>query len=308
MTGSFLVESNRPDRQSVAPVAREPEMRPVSDNDTNISPYSSAGDVFDERTEPEFVRSISSVQDETSNVDAIKIGYYVRSKLRELCESNFQPIEAELLQWQEKTWSKRVLNLNYPFAKIFSDQNNIGNQTAAENGRNRYWAEIFALGSIKLLFCSQWYREDRKYFDHWYDNLQIQNDETSVALEIPMQLPQTDAIEATKPINTDVDLPETFTLFGKTYSAKSWDDILVRLCEAVILKKPYEALSIGVKESLQISGQPVLWFDERGESGETHKLSNGLSLTKNKPCGEIISCCERILSLCGYDRSELKIS
>ena len=75
----------------------------------------------------------------------------------------------------------------------------------------------------------------------------------------------------------------------------------------MILKKPYKALAIGVKQLVQSGGVPILWLDERGESSESHKLSNGLSVAKNKTIGEIKSCCERILNLCGYDSSELKI-
>ena len=259
----------------------------------------------------ETTRQVNLLQSDGADSEENKVGYYVRSKLRELCEHNYNPSDNELSLWQDKAWSKRVLNLNYPFARVFSDRDNIENQTAVDNGKNRYWKEIFSLGMIKLLFCSQWYRGDRDYFDRWYSSLQIRNEEAPDAPELSLQQYQSDFSDAeteTEPVITDVDLPSSFALFGMTYSAKSWDDILLKLFETIILKKPYKVLSIGVTESLHINGHPVLWLDERGESGEAHKLSNGLSLAKNKSGGEIISCCDRILSLCGYDRSELKIN
>ena len=108
--------------------------------------------------------------------------------------------------------------------------------------------------------------------------------------------------------STDNSTPTECTIFGKSYSVKSWDDVLIKLCEVMILKNPYKSLTIGVKQSVQLGGIPVIWFDECEESSESYKLSNGLSVAKNKTIEETKFCCERILNLCGYDRSELKIS
>jgi hypothetical protein len=267
------------------------------------------------------IQIVEPLQLEEAVSEQVKVGYYIRSKLRELCETDFQPSENELLLWQDKIWSKRVLNLNYPFAKVFSERDYLSEQTRAENGKNRYWAEVFKPGTTKLLFCSQWYRQDREYFDCWFNSLNTQNanDKTlpksEPQLTESIQSPQFDTTEKPflpEPVYSseyvDSDVPNGFSLLGRTYSVAGWDDVLVKLCEAMILKKPYKTLAIGVKKSLQINGNPVLWLDERGESSESYKLSNGLIVVKNKTSGEIITCCERILNLCGYDRSELKIS
>ena len=258
---------------------------------------------------------------EEADSKQVKVGYYIRSKLRELFETDFQPSENQLLLWQNKLWSKQVLNLNYPFAKVFSEKDYLCEQTGLENGKNRYWTEIFKSGTTKILFCSQWYQQDREYFDRWFNSLNTQNvNDTALSKPEPrltelIQSPQFNTMEKPflpEPVCSsecvDSEVPNGFSLLGKTYSVASWDDVLVKLCEAMILKKPYKTLAIGIKKSLQINGNPILWLDERGESGESYKLSNGLTVVKNKTSGEITTCCERILNLCGYDRSELKIS
>ena len=246
--------------------------------------------------------------------EQVEVGFYIRTKLRELCDTAFQPTENDLILWQDKNWSKQVLNLNYPFAKSFSEKDFLGDQTAVENVKNRYWTEVFKLSTTRILFCSQWYRPDREYFDRWYDSIkmQIEKDQIiQIALlqEETSDIPDTDVRKETLngSVETSIPVPTGFTLLGKTFATKSWDDVLVKLCEAMILKKPYKALAIGVKQLVQSGGVPILWLDERGESSESHKLSNGLSVAKNKTIGEIKSCCERILNLCGYDSSELKI-
>jgi len=224
--------------------------------------------------------------------EQVKVGYYIRSKLRELSQTGYTPSNEDIVRWQDKGWSKRTLNLNYVFARIYSDAYPKSAQIAADNGANRYWTEIFEFGSIKLLFCSQWYRQDREFFDRWYDSLVINGEDRA----------ENEAESISAPSN-----PTEFSLFGSVHTWYNWDDVLVKLCEEMILRNPYKALGIGVKGAININGSPVLWYSEREESEQAHKLSNGLSLMKNIADSEIISCCERILDLCGYDRSKLKI-
>lgn len=264
--------------------------------------------------EPSPYTIVEPQQLEETVSEQVKVGFYVRTKLRELCDTGFQPTENDLLLWQDKNWSKQVLNLNYPFAKSFSEKDFLGDQTGAENVKNRYWAEVFNFSTTRIQFCSQWYRPDREYFDRWYDSIEMQIEKAQIIQIALLQeeasdLPDTDVQKETfnESVETSIPVPTGFTLLGKTYATKSWDDVLVKLCEAMILKKPYKALAIGVKQSVQSGGVPVLWLVERGESPKSYKLSNGLSVAKNKTIGEIKSCCERILNLCGYDSSELKI-
>jgi hypothetical protein len=222
--------------------------------------------------------------------EEIKVGRYIRDKLRALSHTDFTPSDEDIAHWQDKSWSKRTLNLNYEFVRIYSDTRPMGIQIVADNGANRYWAEVFEVGSIKLLFCSQWYRQDREFFDRWYDSLAI----------------------STKPAEKESGItvpnsPVEFSLFGTVYSWHNWDDVLVKLCEEMILKNPYKILGIGVKKFVTVNGFPVLWYNERDEQEQTYKLSNGLSLMKNIASNEIITCFERILDLCGFNRNELKI-
>lgn len=248
--------------------------------------------------------------------EQIEFSDYVRAKLMDLCEANFQPLEQDLALWQDKEWSKLNFNLNCPFAKKNSKKCCLGEQNDVGNEMSHYWTDVFKLGATELLFCSQWNSSNREYFDRWYkDYLMAQLEEVQdmanslSQAEETILMPRSDKPDITSSAEfafSSFSAPLEFTLFGKVFQAKSWDNVLLELCEAMILKKPHKALSIGIKQLVKSNGVPVVWLDERGESEKAYKLSNGLSVAKNNTSGDVLSCCRDILGLCGYMGNELE--
>lgn len=105
--------------------------------------------------------------------DEIKVGKYIREKLRDLSQSGFVFTSEQIRQLCDASSSKRIFTypLLQPFAKKYTDQHDLSTQTKDENGKNRYWNEIFKFGDIDLLIISQWYATDKESFDRWYDSL-----------------------------------------------------------------------------------------------------------------------------------------
>lgn len=107
------------------------------------------------------------------NEEEVKVGKYIRGKLRDLSKSGFSFSMEQIHQLCDVGWSRKMFTypLLLPFAKIANIQQALSVQTKDENGKNRYWNEIFTFGDKNLLIISQWYAKDKVSFDKWYDNL-----------------------------------------------------------------------------------------------------------------------------------------
>jgi len=263
-----------------------------------------------------------------------KIGIYVRGKLRELCNSGYRPSLGDIGEFQQKRWSKETLNLNYPFTGVYNTSIPLRAQLSTDNGANRFWAEIFDFGNCQLLFCSQWYEGDRAYFDRWYDGLVIPHQDDACNDEPEAVQSTSDISDIATDENPDVaelrplatseepDSEESvivaneatavtesikgFSLLGKSYTASNWQELLAKLCEAMVLKKPYKFASLGADVCANLLGRPILSLDE--QLTEPHqKLSNGLYVVTGGSDNEIKTRCEHILSACGYSNDVLQI-
>ena len=102
--------------------------------------------------------------------------------------------------------------------------------------------------------------------------------------------------------------PREFILLGNTCSVSGWQEILSKLCEAMVLRKPYKFASISVTPTLGESEQRVLSLDEQKITEPYAKLSNGLYVTTAGSPKEIKTRCEHILKACGYNSDVLQIS
>jgi hypothetical protein len=110
-------------------------------------------------------------------------------------------------------------------------------------------------------------------------------------------------------IGADIaDKPAAFTFLDTTYTVDSWQELLVKLCEAMILHKPYRIAGFGVTCPLNTADCTIFSFDQTQIAHLPERLSNGLFVETDGPANEIKSRCERILEACGYDRDVFHIS
>jgi hypothetical protein len=101
--------------------------------------------------------------------------------------------------------------------------------------------------------------------------------------------------------------PQKFVLLGKTYSINGWQELLTKLCEAMVLRKPYRFAKLSVTPALGVSERRILSLDEQQITAPRTKLSNGLYVTIAGSPTEIKTRCEHILSACGYSNDVLQI-
>lgn len=246
-----------------------------------------------------------------SEIEELKVGAYVRNKLQELSQSGHRFSLDDMDVFQQKRWSKEMLNLNFPFVKEYNPSVPLRNQLSTDNGVNRYWAEVFDFGENRLLFCSQWYYGDRVYFDHWYESRVIQQSEENnlidgfVEPEIEPETPE-EFVSSDGSERFDIDSPQKFILFEKNYSVSNWQELLTKLCEAMVLIKPYKLISLSVLP-VTGAGRRMLSLDEQQIPEPHTKLSNGFYISNAGSPNEIKTRCELILKACGYSSDVLQI-
>lgn len=257
----------------------------------------------------EFPVILSSEIDIITDHEETKIGVYVRSKLRDLCDIGFQPTSNQVNDFVQKKWSKENLNLNYPFARIYNPSLPLHDQLSDENGKNRQWSEIFDFGEYKLLFCNQWYKGDREYFDNWYKTLSIQESRMDVENIIPIQIESVESLPVKSSDHSDiVEGSRKIKFLDKSYGANTWKELLIMLCELIVLHKPYVAARFGIDSSMNSEDFTLFSFDESKILNESKKLSNGLYVDVSGSDTDIKLRCEHIIGACGYNYGELQIN
>lgn len=246
-----------------------------------------------------------------SGYEEPKVGAHIRIKLRELSRSGHEFSTEEIDLFQQEHWSKETLNLNYPFVKIYDPSVELSEQLSVDNISYRYWPEVFDFGENRLLICSQWYYGDRIYFDGWYASLDFSQLEGNKSIDgvVDSEAAQEnfDGYIGDKPDDKpDIDIPQKLVLFGKAYSVSSWQELLRKLCEVMVLNEPYKFAYRSVK-SLTGVAQKILSLDERAITKPCMKLSNGLYITTSGSPDEIKKRCVNILEACGYSSDVFQI-
>ena len=128
----------------------------------------------------------------------------------------------------------------------------------------------------------------------------------NISKENPDTAPNKPAVAVKKDNQININ-PKEFYLLGKSYSVNGWQEILVLLCEAMLLRKPYKFANISIASLTNISEQRVLSWEEQPITEQYAKLSNGLYVTTTGSPKEIKMRCEYILKACGYNSDELRI-
>ncbi|MCL1831505.1 MAG: hypothetical protein FWG45_01180 [Oscillospiraceae bacterium] len=98
-----------------------------------------------------------------------------------------------------------------------------------------------------------------------------------------------------------------FTMFGRRVDVNNWAEMLVRVCEILILKNPYTVAQFDKYDDLNPLGNVYFSYSQGKISGQARKLSNGLWIELNRTPDDIVMLCKKVLELCGYPRNELEI-
>lgn len=229
-------------------------------------------------------------EDNMSNARELQldISDYVRSKMRQLSNKGYAFTENEIMLMAEKIWSKDILELKCAFVKIYDERYTLDKQIKDNLGINKYWKEIFQFGNYKLLLTNQWYEKNRDKFNNWYDTLNVSDNHID---------------------NKYTDKkPCSIKLFNKTYSVRDWKEILIKVCEIMLLRAPYEVSRFDKIEKLNSNRQINFSYNQKDIQFNPKRLSNGLWMETNRNADDIVKVSQEILNLCGFNENELVIN
>ena len=102
-------------------------------------------------------------------------------------------------------------------------------------------------------------------------------------------------------------IPKGFVMFGRRVDVRDWSDMLVKVCEILILKSPYTVAQFDKYHDLNPLGNRYFSYNRSDIKGVARKLSNGLWIELNRSNDDVVMLCKKVLELCGYPRSDLEI-
>lgn len=100
-----------------------------------------------------------------------KVGKYIKSKLLDFFNANSLSVE-QINEMCSRNWSRSTLKLDFSLLKEINSNKSIQEQIKV-NGNNRYWKETVNILGRKYVICSQWYENQRVYFDKWIKSMDL---------------------------------------------------------------------------------------------------------------------------------------
>jgi hypothetical protein len=146
-------------------------------------------------------------------------------------------------------------------------------------------------------------------------NLQAKNSQlknppaaTANAPEKPDALPKP---PAGNPVKAQEDLtgkkPSAFSLFEKAYPVKFWHEIPIKVCEVMIIKKPFVIANLDKEADLNPGERARFSYREDEIKNNKTRLSNDLWMDTTCDAGESVALSRGILTLCGFGPDDLSI-
>lgn len=110
------------------------------------------------------------------------------------------------------------------------------------------------------------------------------------------------------PVERTTDKPLRFSLLNQNYAVSHWREVLVKVCEIMLIHNPYEVALFPENEKLNSDRRINFSFNEQDIKFNKKKLSNGMWIEVNRNAIDIKAVCRKILSLCGYDPNDFIIT
>lgn len=103
--------------------------------------------------------------DKKKSNNGVRIGEYVKSKMRYLSDIGYNFDEATLAAITDVNLSKQLIDVNYALLVSYEDAH------SGKIKRERYWKDIFIFNGQKYYVTSQWFVYMKDGFDKWYKSL-----------------------------------------------------------------------------------------------------------------------------------------
>gem|GEM_PF-4487005 len=275
---------------SPSPAKAAPVLRPASAMPAQDPPEAQTANILEAspilQTLPEqeiILQPVMPAEQEPSFGEGASIRQIVWDKLEKLCGSGHRFTFAELLDMQSKRWSKSCFGIETPFARVFRPSIDTASQVEDEFGNEAYYLEPLEFGGNKLLFASVWDESNISQFNEWLALTDGDDDDNAIAAAKP---------ESVKAV-----------FFGKEMLFKDKQEAFAKLCETLLLRKPYEVAAFDESEALSeyFSYDPV----KAGESPIS--LRNGLFVRSGLSDSQIGSLVSGMLKACSVSESEVAI-
>ncbi|MDR3231112.1 MAG: hypothetical protein LBT65_06715 [Synergistaceae bacterium] len=101
--------------------------------------------------------------------------------------------------------------------------------------------------------------------------------------------------------------PSAFSLFEKTYPVRFWHEIPIKVCEVMIIKKPFVMANLDKEADLNPEARVRFSYREDEIKSNKTRLSNNLWMDTSCDADEGLKLSHGILSLCGFEPDDLSI-
>lgn len=97
-------------------------------------------------------------------------------------------------------------------------------------------------------------------------------------------------------------------LLGNNYKFHTSTEFLIKVCEMMVLHRPYVVGTFHENKSLNEENQVNFSYQESDMNNNGTRLNNGLWVNKNQQESKIISLCQNVVNTCGFGESDLKFT
>ena len=134
-----------------------------------------------------------------------------------------------------------------------------------------------------------------------------QNDTVSFLawIEYPEEITQTKSSESVN-LTTNV-TPTEITLLNKAYKISSWSDVFVKVCEIMLLHRPYAMAVMDSDMELNTEYCTSFSYIESEIRQNRKRLSSGMWIEADQNSEDVLSICRKLLEKCGYSPDELQV-
>ena len=101
--------------------------------------------------------------------------------------------------------------------------------------------------------------------------------------------------------------PYKMTLFNEHHDVSSWREVLIIVCDSVYMRHPSIVMNLPNDNRMNSKRRATFAFEKSGLKVKPIRLSCGIWLEVNQSAATTMRICQKLLSICGYEPSDLKI-
>lgn len=101
--------------------------------------------------------------------------------------------------------------------------------------------------------------------------------------------------------------PTGFLLFSKDYEVSSWDELYVKICEILLLHRPYVMATMNKDMDFNTENRTDFSYIKSEIKLSGKRLSNGLWIETDQGSENTIAKCNKLLEKCGFSPDELQV-